>query len=131
MCKYCWIIAVKLCVCVNLIIRTGCGVMFKYLFENQQNTLGKYFPIQCLPLSERTLLFGRLPSNFMHFKIKNSHDIDFLNNFGNANVTSRYDIKCLGLTLDNLLDWKVHFNNIYSKLSTSSYTIRISKQILS
>jgi hypothetical protein len=67
----------------------------------------------------------------MHFKIKNSRDIDFLNNFENANVTSKSDIKFLGLTLDNLLDWKVHFDNIYSKLSTSSYSIRISKPTLS
>jgi hypothetical protein len=52
-------------------------------------------------------------------------------NYRNINVTSRSDIKFLGLTLDNVLNWKVHIDNIFSKLSKSSYTIRILKQTLS
>jgi hypothetical protein len=70
-------------------------------------------------------------TNFMHFKTKNSHNIDFLINYGTANITSRPDIKFLGLTLDNRLNWKAHIDNIFSKLSRSSYTIRILKQTLS
>jgi hypothetical protein len=48
-----------------------------------------------------------------------------------TNVTSQLDIKFLGLTSDNQLNWKVHIDTLFSKLSTSSYTIRILKQTLS
>jgi hypothetical protein len=51
-------------------------------------------------------------------------------NYGNTNVTL-YDIKFLGLTLDNQLNWKVHIDTLFYKFSTSSYTIRILKQTLS
>jgi hypothetical protein len=68
---------------------------------------------------------------FMPFKTKNSYDINYLFNSGNMNVTSRYNIKFLDLTLDNQLNWKAHIDILYSKLSTSSYTIRILKQTLS
>jgi hypothetical protein len=68
---------------------------------------------------------------FMHFKTKNSGNIDFLLNYGNTNITSRSDTKFLGLTLDNLLNWKVHIYSICSKLSALSYTIIILKQTLS
>ena len=44
---------------------------------------------------------------------------------------SRPDIKFLGLTLDNQLNWKAHIDNTFSKLSRSSYMIRILKQTLS
>jgi hypothetical protein len=70
-------------------------------------------------------------TNFMHFKTKSSRNIDFLINYGNANITSRSDIKFLGLTLDNRLNCKAHIDNIFSKLSISSYIIRILKQTLS
>jgi hypothetical protein len=70
-------------------------------------------------------------TNFMHFKTKHSHNTDLLINYGNVNITSRSDIKFLGLTFDNLLNWKVHIDNILSKLSKSSYAIRILKQTLS
>jgi hypothetical protein len=60
-----------------------------------------------------------------------SRNTDLLINYGNVNVTSRFEVKFLGLTLDNLLNWKVHIDNIFSKLSKSSYTIRILKQTLS
>jgi hypothetical protein len=70
-------------------------------------------------------------TNFMHFQTKNSHNIDFLINYGNANITSRPDIKFLGLTLDNQLNWKTHIDNIFCKLSRSSYMITILKQTLS
>ena len=56
-------------------------------------------------------------TNFMHFKTKHSHNTDLLINYGNVNITSRSEIKFLGLTLDNLLHWKLHINNIFSKLS--------------
>jgi hypothetical protein len=69
-------------------------------------------------------------ANFIHFKTKNSHNINFLINYGNANITPRPDIKFLGLTLDNRLNWKAHIDNIFPKLSRSSYTIRILKQTL-
>jgi hypothetical protein len=69
-------------------------------------------------------------THLMYFKTKNSCNIDFLINFGNY-VTSRYDIKFLGLTLDNQLNWKVHTDILFSKLSTSSYMTRILKQTLS
>jgi hypothetical protein len=70
-------------------------------------------------------------TNFVHFKTKNSRNIDFLINYGNVHVTSRTDMKFLGLTLDNLLNWKVHIDNSFSKLSSSSYMIRILQQTLS
>ena len=70
-------------------------------------------------------------THFMHLKTKNSCHIDFLINYGNTNVTSRYDIKFLCLTLDNQLNWKVHIHSLFSKLSTSSYMVRILKQALS
>jgi hypothetical protein len=70
-------------------------------------------------------------THLMHFKTENSCNIDFFINFGNTNVTSRYDIKFLGLTLDNQLNWKVHTDISLSKLSTSSFMIRILKQTLS
>jgi hypothetical protein len=68
---------------------------------------------------------------FIHFKTKNSYDVNYLFNSGNMNVTSKYNIKFLGVTLDNQLNWKAHIDILYSKLSTSSYTIRILKQTLS
>jgi hypothetical protein len=70
-------------------------------------------------------------THFMYFKTKNSRYIDFLIHYGNTNVTSRHDFKFLGLTLDNELNWRVHIDTLFSKLSTSSYTIRILKQTLS
>jgi hypothetical protein len=70
-------------------------------------------------------------TNFMHFKTKNSRNIDFLINCGNAYIISRSYTKLLGLTLDNLLNWKANIDTIYSKLSIASYTIRILKQTLS
>jgi hypothetical protein len=69
-------------------------------------------------------------THFMHFKTKNSCYIDFLINYGNTNVTSWYNIKFLGLTLDNQFNWRVHTDTLLSKLSISSYTIRILKQTL-
>jgi hypothetical protein len=86
--------------------------------------LNNWFTTNLLPLN----LFK---TNFMHFKTKNSHNIDFLIKYGNENITVSSDIKFLGLTLDNLLNWKAHIDNIFSKLSTSNYTIRILKQTLS
>jgi hypothetical protein len=70
-------------------------------------------------------------TNFMHFKTKNLGNIDFLINYGNANIISRSYTKFLGLTLDNLLNWKALIDTIYSKLSVASYAIRILKQTFS
>jgi hypothetical protein len=67
----------------------------------------------------------------MLFKTKNSPNIDFSINYRNVNVISRTDIKFLGLTSDNFLNWKVHIDNLFSKLSTSAFMIRILKQTLS
>jgi hypothetical protein len=66
-------------------------------------------------------------TNIMHFKRKNSHNIEFLINYGTKNVTQISFIKFLGLTSDGAIDWKMHIVNIFSKLSTVSYTIRILK----
>jgi hypothetical protein len=70
-------------------------------------------------------------TNFVLFKIKNSPNIDLSINYVNVNVISRTDIKFLGVTSDNFLNWKVHIDNLFSKLSTSTFTIRILKQTLS
>jgi hypothetical protein len=70
-------------------------------------------------------------TNFVLFKTKNSTNIELSINYGNVNVISRTDITFLGLTLDNFLNWKVHIDNLFSKLSTSTFMIRILKQTLS
>jgi hypothetical protein len=67
----------------------------------------------------------------MHFRSKNSHNIEFLINYETKNVTQRSFIKFLGLTLGSVINWKMHIDNMFSKPATVIYTIRILKQTLS
>jgi hypothetical protein len=77
------------------------------------------------------LLLNIDKTNIMFFKTKNLCNNEFVLNYRNKIITQKSVPKFLGLTLDSVLNWKTHIDNIFSKLSTAIYTFRILKQIVS
>jgi hypothetical protein len=77
------------------------------------------------------LLWNIDKTNIMLFKTKNLCNNEIVLNYRNKIITQKSVTKFLGLTLDSVLNWKTHIDNIFSKLSTASYTLRILKQIVS
>jgi hypothetical protein len=78
--------------------------------------INKWFVVNWLSLN-----FNK--TNCMHFSSISNIKSNIYVNYGNINSTC--NIKFLGSIIDSSLSWKDHINNLVTKLSAASYSIRI------
>ena len=72
------------------------------------------------------LLFLNLnKTTYLEFLTKNSQKLDLNNTLMNNQITNSTNTQFLGLTIEETLSWKVHINQITSRLSSACYAIRI------
>ena len=69
-------------------------------------------------------------TNFMHFPIRNSHQISSIK-FDNFTINSTKTSKFLGIILDQDLNWKPHCEYIKKKLNSNLFSLKRLKNILS
>jgi hypothetical protein len=62
----------------------------------------------------------------MHFSSKPNINA----NCGDVQINNTCNIKFLGLIIDSSLSWKDHINNLVTKLSAASYSIRILSAVM-
>jgi hypothetical protein len=70
-------------------------------------------------------------THFMHFTPKSNPFNTFDIIYKDKKLTTVDSIKFLGLTLDNLLPWKKHIEDIVPKLSAATFAMRIVQPFLS
>ena len=70
-------------------------------------------------------------THFIHFVTKNNSSIDFNIIHENKKIANVYNTKFLGLTLDNIISWRIHIVTIIPKLSSASFILRVLKPFLS
>jgi len=66
----------------------------------------------------------------VHFTAKTNTEIDININFEDIQINNIYNIKFLGLTIDNTLSWKKQIEQLASNLSSAGYAIRSLKSIM-
>jgi hypothetical protein len=92
----------------------------KVVFEH----LNTWFTLNLLSLNfEKT--------NFFHFKTKNTRGLDIKVEYDNRFIANTYFTRFLGLTIDNMLYWISHIDQLLPKLSTACYAIRVIKHLMS
>jgi len=67
----------------------------------------------------------------IHFKTENNPAIDVYIGYNNKLIPNFLSTKFLGLTVDNLLSWRIHVDQLATKLSTACYVIRSIKLLTS
>jgi hypothetical protein len=64
-------------------------------------------------------------TTYLQFLTKNSQKLDSNVTLMNNQITSSTNTKFIGLTIDKTLSWKCHINQIWSRLSSACYAIRV------
>jgi hypothetical protein len=67
----------------------------------------------------------------MQFLTKNNLANRLCIEYDNKSLLECNDVKCLGITLDNIISWKKHIDTITGKLNKACYIIRKRKLYLS
>ena len=70
-------------------------------------------------------------TNYVHFTAKTNTEIYINIDFDDIQINNIYNIKFLGLTIDNTLSWKKQTEQLASKLSSAGYSIRSLRLIMS
>jgi len=79
-------------------------------------------------INSLSLNFNKI--NYVHFTAKTNTEIDININFEDIQINNIYNIKFLGLTIDNILSWKKQIEQLASKLSSVGYSIRSLKSVM-
>jgi len=79
-------------------------------------------------INSLSLNFNKI--NYVHFTAKTNTEIDININFEDIQINNIYNIKFLGLTIDNTLSWKKQIEQLASNLSSAGYAIRSLKSIM-
>jgi hypothetical protein len=85
--------------------------------------INKWFVVNSLSLN-----FNK--TNYLHFSSISNIKSNINVNYGNIQINSTCNIKFLGLIIDSSLSWKDHINHLVTKLSATSYSIRILSVVL-
>ena len=87
--------------------------------ENFKTQIDKIFwdINKCFKINQSVLNFNK--THYLQFKTKNSKDYDLKLNCQGNYVKSSINTKCLGLIIDDSLSWKVHIDQMMSKLNTA------------
>jgi hypothetical protein len=67
----------------------------------------------------------------VHFTAKTNKEIDINVNFVDIQINNIYNIKFLGLTVDNTVSWRKQIEQLASNLSSAGYSIRSLKSVMS
>jgi len=67
----------------------------------------------------------------VHFAAKTNTKIDMNVNFEDIQISNIYNIKFLGLTVDNTLSWKKQTEQLAPKFISAGYSIRSLKSSMS
>jgi hypothetical protein len=68
---------------------------------------------------------------FIHFKTKNTRSLDIRVEYDNRFIANTYFTRFLELTIDNMLYWKSHRDELLPKLSTACCAIRVIQPVMS
>ena len=64
-------------------------------------------------------------TTYLQFRIKNSQKLSSNIKLLNNQITNSTNTKFLGLTIEEMLSWKCHINQILSRLSSACYAIKV------
>jgi hypothetical protein len=76
-------------------------------------------------LNTNSLSLNLDKTHFTQFVTKNGSSIAFNIMYGNNKIANIYNIKFLGLTLENTISWRTHIDTIIPKLSSASFALRV------
>jgi hypothetical protein len=68
--------------------------------------------------------------NFIHFKMRNAHSLDMKFQYDNRIIASISYTKFLGITIENMLHWKSHRDQLLPKFSAACYAVRVLKPFM-
>jgi len=88
------------------------------------NKINLWFAINSLSLNLNK-------TNFVYFTAKSNTKLDINVYFEYIQLNNIYNIKFLGLIIDNTLSWKKQIEQLASNLSSAGYSIRSLKSIMS
>ena len=84
-----------------------------------------------LPCAMNSVSLNLNKTNYVHFTTKTNTRIYINVNFEDIQINNIYNIKFLGLTVDNTLSWKKQIAQLASKLSFVGYSVRSLKSVMS
>jgi hypothetical protein len=91
-------------------------------FADKLNTIfaevNKYFRNNLLSLNLNK-------TTYLQFRTKNSQKLDLNTTFLNNQITNSTNTKFLGLTIEEMLSWKCHINQILLRFSLACYAIKV------
>jgi hypothetical protein len=73
---------------------------------------------------EKFLSLNFEKTHFIHFRTRNSTSIDLEIGCDNNLISNALHTKFLGLTIDSMISWRTHIDQLIIKLNTACYVIR-------
>jgi hypothetical protein len=69
-------------------------------------------------------------NHFIHFKMRNTHSLDTKFEYNNRIIACISYTKFHGITIENMLYWKSHRDQLLPKFSAACYAIRVLKPLM-
>ena len=69
-------------------------------------------------------------TQYLEFRTKNYYNVNTQIKYDQECITSASEIKFLGLTIDDILSWKQHIEQVLNKMCTACYALRNIKHIV-
>jgi hypothetical protein len=66
-------------------------------------------------------------TNFIHFKTRNTYSLDMKDEYNNRLICTTPYTSFLGITIENMLHWKSHMDQLFPKLRAACYAVRVLK----
>jgi len=64
-------------------------------------------------------------TNFIHFKTRNTCSLDMKDEYNNRLIANTPYTSFLGITIENILHWKSHMDQLFPKLCAACYAVRV------
>jgi len=98
--------------------------------ELNSNT-SKFFETLNMWLKNKYLKVNLKKTHYVHFKTGNNPAIDINIGYNNKLIPNVPSTKFFGLTNNSMLPWRMHIDQLTTKLSTACYIIRSIKLLMS
>ena len=81
-------------------------------------------------MHEKLITLNLNKTQYLEFRTKNYYNVNKQIKYDQECITNAFEIKFLGLTIDDTLYWKQHIEQVLNKMCTACYTLRNIKHIV-
>jgi hypothetical protein len=75
-------------------------------------------------MHEKLITLNLNKTQYLEFRTKNYYNVNKQIKYDQECITNAFEIKFLGLTIDDTLYWKQHIEQVLNKMCTACYALR-------